>query len=694
MQNECKSGGNGRSPKKPADQRHRPTRFPHAKIRERPCRALKLGSPSLEASSLTAKPPRPHMQLEALIFFIGCFRKFRNNREQPVDTVTHINLFLTDGSVQQCVKMAAKQRVEMTIKQRLSSEVPTNTKYFLKCVLSFEAPSCVTCDEAKAAAIVSGTPAGRDKLTVQQADKGDECSDNRRDAVTSMYTARDSGYTRRIRNTERHLTIILEDVHVNYNQHVRSGTADGGFLRFHTNGVSTCVANKAERRLVDLPFAIHGSEGWRQHPVLMQSADFIVNSLYQRAGLVGNPVATEKYNSMYRALHVFRAAFETIKNTPAIFNDVLRNMLQRYRACIGTEHASHAGKTILSSCCALSIMGEEFMVGSVVRYEPPPVSRYPVRYQRVNPSLPGSTVHRYSSLSVHTMFSLTEISDRSPPRSSIAYIYNLNIPQCVRKYRISSSSSINLGHNLGQRFSFLNALTWDTGGKDSAMASEDHCEEREGDKGDIVTRIKCAIAAKRKALNWRAVFSSHCISTPGARFRGENVHLKHSATQLKPPCRREPGGTSQTTTQVYVSTFIHSPSTREYVEPKFRLTPLVLERSPGGARTEPAEPRNNRFDTNLQFSYCYELQTTWVSPLFKHYRPVLQSARRSRIALRRANFNTLVSPDIALPGRPRQKVSPPASLAMRRNGEGYWLFAVSVRVGLRIWTAGSNVCLR
>ncbi|KAJ8881402.1 hypothetical protein PR048_017883 [Dryococelus australis] len=36
-------------------------------------------------------------------------------------------------------------------------------------------------------------------------------------------------------------------------------------------------------------------------------------------------------------------------------------------------------------------------------------------------------------------------------------------------------------------------------------------EMRKSDKGDIAPRIKCPIAAKRKALSWRAVFSSHCV---------------------------------------------------------------------------------------------------------------------------------------------------------------------------------------
>ncbi|KAJ8876034.1 hypothetical protein PR048_023942 [Dryococelus australis] len=36
-------------------------------------------------------------------------------------------------------------------------------------------------------------------------------------------------------------------------------------------------------------------------------------------------------------------------------------------------------------------------------------------------------------------------------------------------------------------------------------------EERGSDKGDIAVDIKFAIAAKNKALHWRAVFSSHCV---------------------------------------------------------------------------------------------------------------------------------------------------------------------------------------
>ncbi|KAJ8875339.1 hypothetical protein PR048_023234 [Dryococelus australis] len=41
--------------------------------------------------------------------------------------------------------------------------------------------------------------------------------------------------------------------------------------------------------------------------------------------------------------------------------------------------------------------------------------------------------------------------------------------------------------------------------------SASEAEKRGSDKGDTTTHIKCALAAKRKALYWRAVFSSHCV---------------------------------------------------------------------------------------------------------------------------------------------------------------------------------------
>ncbi|KAJ8881180.1 hypothetical protein PR048_017653 [Dryococelus australis] len=40
---ECMSGGNGRSPRKPADHRHRPARFPREEIREWPRRKMSRG---------------------------------------------------------------------------------------------------------------------------------------------------------------------------------------------------------------------------------------------------------------------------------------------------------------------------------------------------------------------------------------------------------------------------------------------------------------------------------------------------------------------------------------------------------------------------------------------------------------------------------------------------------------------------
>ncbi|KAJ8878645.1 hypothetical protein PR048_019228 [Dryococelus australis] len=63
--------GNGRSLRKPADKRYRPTRFPHAKIRERPGRGLNSdsigGSSGMLVSAVTSwvmgaqMPPPPHM---------------------------------------------------------------------------------------------------------------------------------------------------------------------------------------------------------------------------------------------------------------------------------------------------------------------------------------------------------------------------------------------------------------------------------------------------------------------------------------------------------------------------------------------------------------------------------------------------------------------------------------------------------
>ncbi|KAJ8895258.1 hypothetical protein PR048_000583 [Dryococelus australis] len=53
-----RKGGNGRSPRKPADQWHRPARPLRTKIRELPPSGSETGSPRREASSLTTPPPR------------------------------------------------------------------------------------------------------------------------------------------------------------------------------------------------------------------------------------------------------------------------------------------------------------------------------------------------------------------------------------------------------------------------------------------------------------------------------------------------------------------------------------------------------------------------------------------------------------------------------------------------------------
>ncbi|KAJ8888577.1 hypothetical protein PR048_008069 [Dryococelus australis] len=65
-------GGNGRSARKPADQRHRPARFPLAKIRGATLSGIEPGLPWWETSSLTAQPPRPNQQVGDSIYrFVG-----------------------------------------------------------------------------------------------------------------------------------------------------------------------------------------------------------------------------------------------------------------------------------------------------------------------------------------------------------------------------------------------------------------------------------------------------------------------------------------------------------------------------------------------------------------------------------------------------------------------------------------------
>ncbi|KAJ8894474.1 hypothetical protein PR048_007128 [Dryococelus australis] len=56
---ECKDRGNGRSPKKPADQWHRQARVPHAEVRGSDPSGIELVLPRREVSSLTTTPPQP-----------------------------------------------------------------------------------------------------------------------------------------------------------------------------------------------------------------------------------------------------------------------------------------------------------------------------------------------------------------------------------------------------------------------------------------------------------------------------------------------------------------------------------------------------------------------------------------------------------------------------------------------------------
>ncbi|KAJ8869268.1 hypothetical protein PR048_030840 [Dryococelus australis] len=61
---ECKDEGNCGDPREnPADQRHRTTRFPRAKILEPPRREIEPGSPWWKASALATTPPRPPTSL-------------------------------------------------------------------------------------------------------------------------------------------------------------------------------------------------------------------------------------------------------------------------------------------------------------------------------------------------------------------------------------------------------------------------------------------------------------------------------------------------------------------------------------------------------------------------------------------------------------------------------------------------------
>ncbi|KAJ8888266.1 hypothetical protein PR048_007753 [Dryococelus australis] len=85
----------------------------------------------------------------------------------------------------------------------------------------------------------------------------------------------------------------------------------------------------------------------------------------------------------------------------------------------------------------------------------------------------------------------------------------LEIPEETRR-SVASSGTIPKCENLLQSASLLLRVlrlpsTWEL------YFSVRGRETRERYKGDTATRIKCATATKRKALNWRAVFSSHFV---------------------------------------------------------------------------------------------------------------------------------------------------------------------------------------
>ncbi|KAJ8872381.1 hypothetical protein PR048_025985 [Dryococelus australis] len=61
-------------------------------------------------------------------------------------------------------------------------------------------------------------------------------------------------------------------------------------------------------------------------------------------------------------------------------------------------------------------------------------------------------------------------------------------------------------------------------------------EKRGSDKGDTAPRVKYAIATKRKALYWCAVFSSYCVEQPLANHIGVCIQVVTSLPWLEEVC--------------------------------------------------------------------------------------------------------------------------------------------------------------
>ncbi|KAJ8883342.1 hypothetical protein PR048_015185 [Dryococelus australis] len=76
---------------------------------------------------------------------------------------------------------------------------------------------------------------------------------------------------------------------------------------------------------------------------------------------------------------------------------------------------------------------------------------------------------------------------------------------------------------------------------DIELFSAFEAEKRGSYKGDNGTRYKCAIVAKRHALNWRALFS-HCLYVGGSR--NNEMRVKHSEDKAAPECKGGGNGRS------------------------------------------------------------------------------------------------------------------------------------------------------
>ncbi|KAJ8871519.1 hypothetical protein PR048_027841 [Dryococelus australis] len=142
-----KIGGNGRSPRKPADQRHRPARFPYAKVGvTRP--GIEPGRPWWEASILTPQPPVTPETLHALRV-----REMRRYKCVLVSPVSPPHFLTLDAQLHPALKSCVSlmnshstriikivnakfrlrqlQMLEATLAERLECSPPTKANWVL-----------------------------------------------------------------------------------------------------------------------------------------------------------------------------------------------------------------------------------------------------------------------------------------------------------------------------------------------------------------------------------------------------------------------------------------------------------------------------------------------------------------------------------------------------------------------------------